>query len=112
MVFRSMPKSLYNPNSVYYCKAFMITFVQVCNHVHIDDQHTFSACSASTKGPMPTKPFPVNSTIQEYGGNVTFYCTGDFGCLTATEIYGVEWWVDKKRVKSVSHRYVEVKHEE
>lgn len=64
-------------------------------------QHVSSACTPSTKGPIPIAPSPQNATIQEYGGNVTFYCTGDFGCLTPADVPRVQWWVDNRTINDV-----------
>ncbi|KAH3810530.1 uncharacterized protein LOC127836298 [Dreissena polymorpha] len=75
---------------------------------HIISLHV-SHCSTRASGPLLIEPFPQNQTILDYGGNISFYCTGDFGCYNNNDVQIVMWSVDTididKIASSVSDRY-------
>ncbi|XP_052255074.1 uncharacterized protein LOC127860820 isoform X1 [Dreissena polymorpha] len=63
-----------------------------------------SHCSTRAKGPILIEPFPQNQTIYDYGGNISLYCTGDFGCYKHNDIQIVRWSVGNN-ASGFSDRY-------
>lgn len=63
------------------------------------------ACDRLGRGPIMTKPFPKDQHIEKYGGNISFACSGYFGCSDDGVIDGgADWLVKEKgRYKPASH---------
>ncbi|KAH3810533.1 hypothetical protein DPMN_138927, partial [Dreissena polymorpha] len=66
-----------------------------------------SHCSTQARGPILTEPFPQNQTIYDFGGNINFYCTGNFGCYKHNDVQIVMWSVDTigNNASGISERY-------
>ncbi|XP_052215541.1 uncharacterized protein LOC127834026 [Dreissena polymorpha] len=66
-----------------------------------------SHCSTRARGPILIEPFPQNQTIYDYGGNINFSCTGDFGCYKRNDVQIVMWSVDtiENNASGFSDRY-------
>ncbi|WAR27582.1 hypothetical protein MAR_013286 [Mya arenaria] len=70
------------------------------NRLHV------STCDPTPHGPFLVEPMPGNQTIYQYGGNVIFHCTGNFGCHVPDA--RVAFWMVNGTIHPVnaSNRYV------
>ncbi|XP_052782898.1 uncharacterized protein LOC128219116, partial [Mya arenaria] len=70
------------------------------NRLHV------SPCDPNPHGPISVEPMPANQTIDRYGGNVIFHCTGNFGCYVHE--YRIAYWMVNETIspENASNRYV------
>ncbi|XP_060588777.1 uncharacterized protein LOC132744174 [Ruditapes philippinarum] len=75
--------------------------------IYHDTQIVVEECEKLSRGPYMIDPFPENQAIYDYGGNVTFQCTGYFGCTEKEGVYIVLWVVEgsSKPITNISSRY-------